>query len=112
MKCPVCHQKMTSRTGRFGEFYVCKPHGTLSISNNKLVCTGEIFKTIKNKVNSQVTAVAISRYHCEKPIDFELVVRTQMAAMGFWADDLDLFIEGGPGIADIEPDHWMNLRPY
>ena len=113
MKCPICGVLMVERHGKFGAFHVCKDHGTISIQGGKVICTGEIFTMMKTSVkNIAAKRATATHYNREKTTDLELLVRTEVAAMGFYMDDLDLFVEGGVNIADEEPDHWMNVRPY
>ena len=104
---------MVERNGKFGAFHVCKDHGTISIQGGQVVCKGAIFEAVKKQINQlSVKASSAVQYNGEKPTDLELAVRTQVAALGLYMDDLDLFVEGGPNAADYEPIHWMNLRPY
>lgn len=112
-KCPVCESAMTERNGKFGLFYVCDAHGTLSVQNGRVWSTGGIYKALRRKRQPlEVRTTCVEQYYGDPPADLELLVRAKMANMGVWATELDLFVEGGQGIADTEPDHWMNLRPY
>lgn len=104
---------MAERDGKFGRFYVCAAHGTLSVQNGRVRCTGEIFKAIQRKLRPlKVRTTGVEQYNGEPPADLELLVRSKMASMGVWATELDLFVEGGQGAAEDDPDHWRNLRPY
>ncbi len=111
MNCPVCGNKMRNTQGKFGEFFSCRGHGTLSVQNGVVVSKGEITKALR-KLQAQAQVGETETAKPYPAFDLELEVRKRAVYFGGWISELDQFIEGGPGIADTEPDHWMNLRPY
>lgn len=106
MNCPLCKTAMQKRNGKFGPFFYCQPHGTISLQGKKLHTTGEITSKIKSLVTSKKVTSS-----CDQK-DLEILVRIEMAKFGVLMNDLDLFIEGGAQAAHDEPDHWMNSRPF
>lgn len=115
MKCPCCKVDMIRRDGRFGEFFYCKDHGTMSNQGGKVVATG----VIKEKLRERANSLQLSRtmaYRLEQP---SLLMMTEQQTMGWGVrmDEIDRFIEGETLElmqlqAQDDEDHWLNTRPY
>lgn len=99
MKCAKCGTDAIIRTGKFGRFWCC-PNSTPEDNHGT--------KTIAERLELATIASGT------ETTDLDLAVQIQMASFGVILNDLDLFIEGDPGNADIDedPDHWSNMRPY
>ena len=112
MKCLICSVDMRKISGKFGEFFACKDHGTISVQNGQVITKGEMTKALKK---TSVRLYGADDFRPYEKFDLELEVRKQVVELGGWIDDLDLFIEGSPEASNSEeeePDHWMNVRPY
>ena len=107
MKCPVCNSQMKPCSGKHGDFFSCRDHGTLSFQGPKVFCSGDIYK--KFSAGLQVKAQG---FISVENIDLEFETRKQAASFGVDITELDRFIEGDEDAANDEPDHWMNVRPY
>lgn len=112
MKCLVCGVELRKIRGKFGEFFSCKEHGTISIQGGQVVTKGAMTKALRKIA---VITRGSDEFKPYQKFDLELEVRKQAVALGGWIDDLDMFIEGSPEASNSEeeePDHWMNVRPY
>lgn len=95
MKCNKCQTDMIERDGKYGKFLCCPKsnpsdnHGTLTILKGR---------------------PATGRFH--NAVDLDMLIQHQMMGMGVKMSDLDLFVEGGVGMAEDDDDHWMNVRMY
>lgn len=111
MKCLVCSKELLPISGKFGVFFSCRGHGTISKQGTKVVATGAMLQSINQ--NLLISKGHVEQYkQCSKPFDLEQEVRNKMVGFGYYMTDLDLFIEGGDDTANDDQDHWMNLRPY
>ena len=108
MNCLVCRQKAIERNGKFGTFYFCPGHGTISQQGRNLKVTGLMFLKVKKYLENKSRHFAQAAY----APNLEILVEQKMASMGFFMDDLDRFVEGCAETALDEEDHWMNLRPH
>lgn len=99
--CPSCNKPMEPRTGKYGDFFYCREHGTIS----------------------KLAAMAISERTQEyKPTTVPLynndlmdTVKRQGVAMGHHIDELGQLIDFFNDMeesAEWDEDHWMNIRPY
>lgn len=100
--CPSCNGGMQRRTGKFGVFYYCAKHGTMSEKGAK------ILEQIRAARDTEST------YIPQTP-SLDHAVRMQCLAMGpaLSPDDqnlLDWIVDGDP--EDDEEDHWKNMRPW
>lgn len=115
MDCPCCKMSMVKRSGKFGEFFYCKNHGTMSVQNGKLVATGKI----KLKLSSQVRKLKLSEISTgfQNQPKLSEQMEMQMMFFGVRMTETDCFIEGETLElmqlnAQDDEDHWLNTRPY
>ena len=107
MKCLFCKKEAVERNGKFGKFFFCAGHGTISIQNNKMRVTGKMFEAARdNEIEKRMYAedgVAM-----QAPCIDRMVEREMWSIMGYGLSSMDRFIEGGKEAALDEQDHWMN----
>lgn len=101
MKCPTCGVEMIERTGRYGDFFYCKDHGTISARGAKLIAAIEQM----NAQTSESTRAASSP-------DLLHMVKVKSYELGQHTDDLGQLCEWIVDQNTEEDDHWMNVRPY
>lgn len=96
MLCPTCHTEMILRNGKYGEFFYCAAHGTISKRAAEIIAQHQT--TYAGGLN-------------EDPL-MDAVKRTSVT-LGQPLDELEQLIEfvvDNPPLDD--EDHWMNTRPY
>jgi len=102
--CPTCHAEMEHRNGKFGGFWYCKQHGTIS---DKGVA---ILRSI------QRTSEISTQYSGSNTSDLLDMVKRKGYELGHSTDDLGQLVDwiNDPDPNDVEEDddHWMNIRPY
>lgn len=107
MKCLFCKKEAVERNGKFGKFFFCAGHGTISIQNNKMRVTGKMFEIARdNEIEKRLYAedgVAM-----QVPCIDRSVERAMWSIMGYGLSSMDRFTEGGIEAALDEQDHWMN----
>lgn len=102
-KCPSCKTEMVLRNGKYGPFFYCKDHGTISMRAAKKI-TELLAKTEDEH--------GYSGGFNEDPL-FDSIKRTSVN-LGMPQDDLQQtidFYNDHPPFSDDE-DHWMNIRDY
>lgn len=100
MKCvnPKCDKEMQHRTGKYGGFWFCPLHGTISDKGVKMLlkrprlALEDVGKTYDANVMREV--------------------KRQTLGFGFEPTDIEEWIVDNEDAADYEEDHWMNMRPY
>jgi hypothetical protein len=107
MKCLFCKKEAIERNGKFGKFFFCSGHGTISIQNNKVRVTGKMFEVARdNEIEERMYAedgVAMQAPCINKSVELAM-----WSIMGYGLSSMDRFIEGGKEAALDEQDHWMN----
>ena len=104
-QCPTCHAEMEHRNGKFGGFWYCKQHGTISdIGAAILRSTQRISEVSVQRGGSYTSdplldAVKRKGYQLGHPTD-------ELGQLVDWINDPD------PNDVEEEDDHWMNIRPY
>lgn len=103
MNCPTCGIAMIRRTGKFGPFFYCASHGTISERAAELITQLQRLRDMD--VNS----------YYAPPTDLDFEIRKQCINLGqpMSSDDqnlLDWIVDGDP--EDDEEDHWKNMRPW
>jgi hypothetical protein len=107
MKCLFCKKEAIERNGKFGKFFFCAGHGTISIQGNKMNVTGKMFEVAhKNEVEKRMyeeDGVAMQTHCINKSVELAM-----WSIMGYGLSSMDRFIEGGKEAALDEQDHWIN----
>ena len=108
MKCLFCNKEAIERNGKFGKFFFCAGHGTISIQGNKMHVTGKMFEVahkneIEERMYEEEHGVAM-----QEPCLDRLVESAMVSIMGYGLSSMDRFIEGGREAALDEDNHWMN----
>jgi hypothetical protein len=86
---------MEHRIGKYGGFWYCRQHGTISDKD----------------VASILTAIPQTTSHAP-PIDLMFEIERETMDLGFQTSEIERWIVDDEAAADYEEDHWMNLRPY
>lgn len=106
MKCPSkgCHEEMEHRTGKFGGFWYCRAHGTISDRGMEL---------IQRLTGSSAAGGLAVPYNCTPESD-SLMLQITRETLGFGVrpSELEEWVVDDKDAADYEDDHWMNTRPY
>lgn len=102
MKCPdsSCSNIMEHRNGKFGGFWYCPQHGTISDKGIAII----------EKLPSLVEVASYSFSTENDPLMHQ--IHRQTMDFGVRPSELEEWIVDDEGAADYEEDHWMNLRPY
>ena len=91
MKCLFCKKEAVERNGKFGKFFFCAGHGTISIQNNKMRVTGKMFEAARdNEIEKRMYAedgVAM-----QAPCIDRMVEREMWSIMGYGLSSMDRFI--------------------
>lgn len=101
VNCPTCVKPMELRTGKYGDFFYCREHGTVS----KLAAMALTERT------STYIPTTIPMYNA----DLMDTVRRQGVAMGHHLDETGQLVDWYNDteiVAEGDNDHWMNTRPY
>lgn len=100
MICPTCHTEMILRSGKYGKFFYCAAHGTISKRAAELITAhlGEPHK-YAGGLNEDPLMSAVKRTSVAmcQPLD------NLQQTIDFYVDH--------PPFTDDE-DHWMNTRDY
>lgn len=115
MKCPCCKVDMVKRQGKFGEFFYCNQHGTMSVQGTKIVTTGEINRKLKSFTRKLKLCDVGSGF--KDDLNLFQQMEQQMLSFGVRLSEIDRFIEGETLElmqlnAQDDEDHWLNTRPY
>ena len=105
MRCPSkgCTETMVHRQGKFGGFWYCKVHGTISDKGMAM---------LQPPVVTQALSTPLP-YRCSPEHDpLMLQIERQTLAMGIQISEVEKFIVDDEDAADYEEDHWLNTRPY
>lgn len=88
---------MEHRTGKFGGFWYCKEHGTIS-----------------EKEVGMIGRLALAGIADAASLQDDLLMQIERISLEFGvkASELESWIVDDPDAADYEPDHWHNIRPY
>lgn len=100
-KCPSCKTEMILRNGKYGPFFYCKDHGTISMRAAKVI-TASID-------SDQCT----NWQYIDEP--FLDIIKRRSVILGRPMDDLQDLVEfyvDDPDQSQDDPDHWMNVRDY
>lgn len=103
-KCPSCKTEMILRNGKYGPFFYCKDHGTISMRAAKKITV--LLKRIEDE------HTYVGGYN-ENPLK-DLIFR-QSIGLGEPMDnltDLAKFTVDNHYDAQDNEDHWMNIRDY
>lgn len=106
VKCICCGKSMIKRNGRWGEFYSCKEHGTISLQSGKVVATGNIHKILRSR-QRDADRCGISLY-TGHTTSLMLEVEKQTMMFGVMPSELEKWIVDAPN----EEDSWMDVREY
>ena len=106
MKCLICKKDAIERNGKFGVFFFCAGHGTISIQGNKMFVTGKMFEVARKKEIEKM--YSYEGVAMQAPCLDRAVEREMWSIMGYGLTSMDRFIEGGREAALDEDDHWMN----
>lgn len=106
MKCPSkdCTEEMVHRTGKFGGFWYCRKHGTISDKGMAII----------EKIRESSSASGKIYSYSDNPNNDPLMlqIERQTLEFGVMPTELEKWIVDHPGAADWEEDHWLNSRPY
>lgn len=96
---------MEPRTGKYGDFFYCKTHGTISK------------QAVKVLLNVEYGPIADYVSHPALPMEDPLLdaVKRTGYAMGHHMDEMGQLVDFFNDMeesADWDEDHWMNVRPY
>lgn len=109
MKCLVCKKDAIERNGKFGVFFFCAGHGTISVKDNKMFVTGKMFEVAhKREMTNRYLNDLDDGVAMQVPCLDRAVEREMWAIMGYGLTSMDRFIEGGREAALDEDEHWMN----
>lgn len=102
MKCPSkdCTVPMVHRYGKFGGFWVCSQHGTISDKGMEIL----------QSMDSSHGTLCHSSIERNEPVLLE--VKKQTLEFGIQPTEIEEWIVDDEAAADYEEDHWMNVRPY
>lgn len=105
MKCidRNCSNEMEHRVGKFGGFWYCPQHGTISDKG------AAMFKKMQEHTKVQPSAPYLSNPENDPVM---LQIERQSLEFGVKATELESWIVDDPDAADYEDEHWMNVRPY
>lgn len=102
VKCPSCGVDMEPRTGKYGDFFYCLNHGTISKAAFKALLNAE-YGPISNCVSLPNEDTLLE------------VVKRKGIQVGHHIDDLGQLVDwynDNEQSAEDDDDHWMNIRPY
>lgn len=99
-----CQHELQPRTGRYGPFYYCPEHGTISAKGL------EIFQAV---TGSKETSGRVSQYTPGNDID-QLMTAIKRETLGFGCSptDLEEWIVDDEDAPDYEPENWQNTAAF
>jgi hypothetical protein len=103
---PGCNTHMEHRTGKYGGFWYCRQHGT--ISDARAVVVQKILDTARRSGGTTHKASPIDTTSS----DLMFQIEKQTMSFGYQPSELEKWIVDSPHGIDDDEDHWMNVRPY
>lgn len=103
VNCPTCGKPMEPRTGKYGDFFYCQDHGTISKK--------AVMRAAWNTPNEMATTESIA--FNKDPL--LTAIKRKGVAMGHHVDEMGELIDwfnDMESAAEDDEDHWMNIRPY
>ena len=99
-KCPSynCTETLQHRNGKFGGFWYCRHHGTISDRGMAILTAGCIISGKTSGIQSSIDVT-------DSNSDLLFQIKRETAAMGFGVSDLEEWVvDGNPN----DVDHWSN----
>lgn len=108
MNCPSCKVKMELRTGKYGDFYYCRDHGTIS-KKAAAILTGQERPPPSHYAYAPSPNIDLLEEVHRMSVAFGGPVGETAELLNFLTDASVEYATSGD---EEDEEHWTNLRPY